>query len=203
MAQYGVAIVQEPVEFQREGTLTRVKYRYDVVNTDRSEDRIALHNYGEAADLSDKGINKASTVAEKFFLCRLFHISTGGDPDGTFIAVQRNGGQQHNGRENGRPYENGRNHDHRGRSGGAQSAARDSEEFRCEQCARAVIPARKDGEMVSVKSILAASQREYQKNLCADCLLAKRAQTNAGSAPSAISSDRQVTTAPAEPQVSA
>src|SRR5579883_1916621 len=67
LAQYGVAIAQEPIEFYREGTLTRVKYRYEVVNTDRPEDRITLHNYGEGADLSDKGFNKASPSPRNSF----------------------------------------------------------------------------------------------------------------------------------------
>jgi hypothetical protein len=43
---------------------------------------------------------------------------------------------------------------------------------------------KKDGETVSVESILAASEREYQ-NLCADCLLAKRAETIAASSAAA------------------
>src|SRR5436305_10567608 len=66
LVRYGVAIVQDPMDFFREGTLTRIRYQYKVVNTDRPEDLITLHNYGEGADFSDKGINKASTIAEKF-----------------------------------------------------------------------------------------------------------------------------------------
>jgi hypothetical protein len=47
-----------------------------------------------------------------------------------------------------------------------------------------VTPMKKDGETVSVESILAASEREYQ-NMCADCLLAKRAETIAASSAAA------------------
>jgi len=180
LARYGVAIVQEPVDFHREGTLTRIKYEYEVINTDRPEDRFTKHNYGEGADLSDKGINKASTIAEKFFLCRLFKISTGGDPDGVFVPVHRNGSAQ--GRDACKPVENGRQPDSRPRSQ-PQPNGRETTECRCEQCGRLVTPAKKDGETVSVKSILAASQREYRKNLCADCLLAERAKANAAATP--------------------
>ena len=181
LARYGVAILQEPVEFHREGTLTRIKYQYEVINTDRPEDRFTKHNYGEGADLSDKGINKASTIAEKFFLCRLFKISTGGDPDGTFVQVHRNGSPPS--RDGSRPVENGRQPDSRPRSQPPQPNGRETIECRCDQCGKLVTPAKKDGETVSVKSILAASQREYRKNLCADCLLAERAKANAAATP--------------------
>lgn len=176
LARYGVAIVQEPIEFRREGTLTRIKFQYDIVNTDRPEDKITRHNWGEGADFSDKGSNKASTIAEKFFLCRLFHISTGGDPDGTFVQVQRNGAQAT--REQGKPSENGRQADSRQRSHPVPNGG-EIIECRCEQCGRVVTPAKTEGGTSSIKSILAASQREYQRNLCGDCLLAKRAETNA------------------------
>jgi hypothetical protein len=181
LARYGVAIMQEPVEFHRDGTLTRIKYEYEVINTDRPEDRFTKHNYGEGSDLSDKGINKASTVAEKFFLCRLFKISTGGDPDGAFVPVHRNGTPQ--ARDSFRPAESGRQPDSRPRSQPPQPNGRETIECRCEQCGRLVTPAKKDGDTVSVKSILAASQREYRKNLCADCLLAERAKASAAATP--------------------
>ena len=180
LVRYGVAIVQEPVEFHREGTLTRIKYQYDVVNTDKPEDKITRHNWGEGADLSDKGINKASTIAEKFFLCRLFHISTGGDPDGAFVQVQKNGAPQN--RDQTRLSDHGRHSDCRQAPQQPQNG-REIIESRCEQCGRPVTPAKTEAGMASVKSILAASQREYQKNLCGDCLLTKRAEANAASSP--------------------
>lgn len=179
LAQYGVAILQEPVEFQREGTMTRIKYRYDVVNTDRPDEQITRHNYGEAVDFSDKGINKASTIAEKFFLCRLFHLSTGGDPDGVSIPAEKNGWRFQNGRQNGHQQDDGRNRDNRHHSNQAQTTASANIDCRCEQCALIVKPVKRDSETISVKSILAASQREYKKNLCADCLTSKRGQTPA------------------------
>lgn len=36
---------------------------------------------GEAADTGDKGINKASTSATKYFLMKVFQVSTGDEPD--------------------------------------------------------------------------------------------------------------------------
>lgn len=97
------------------------------------------------------------------------------------MQVQKNGAQTP---EQIRSSENGRPPDPRQRSAQPQNG-REIIERRCEQCGRVVTSAKKDGETVSVKSILAASQREYQKNLCADCLLAKRAEGNTTSAAAA------------------
>lgn len=49
---------------------------------------------GEATDNSDKGINKAATAAEKYFLMKTFMISTGNDPDAESPETTRRNNQR-------------------------------------------------------------------------------------------------------------
>jgi hypothetical protein len=66
LAQYGVAIVEEPVEFYRDGTLIRIQYQYDVLNTDRPNDKITRHSWSDGADFPAKTSTKPPPLPRKF-----------------------------------------------------------------------------------------------------------------------------------------
>lgn len=89
--KYGVAIFPE-IEDQAVAEVRNSKggigyhyllhMKFKVVNTDDQNDFIEAKWLGEATDYGDKGVNKASTCGEKYFLMKLYHISEqGDDPD--------------------------------------------------------------------------------------------------------------------------
>lgn len=58
-----------------------INFTFRVVNTDNPDDCFESKWLGESTDFGDKGINKAETAGEKYFLMRLYHISDKGDRD--------------------------------------------------------------------------------------------------------------------------
>jgi hypothetical protein len=164
-AKYHVVVLQEPIEWQREMKftdkehLTRVKYAYSVINSDNPQEHFELHVWGEGLDAGDKGFNKCSTIADKFFYFRLFQIPTGDDPDGA-TAGSFDAGRPNIQREK------------RGKDRASSAEQAQKQGVKCERCDRSVVPARKGTELISIERILAASQREYGKKLCADCQIA-------------------------------
>lgn len=91
--KYGVAILPQITSYTSNEVRTakgRIGYhfvlnmKFRVVNTDDQNDVFESSWLGEATDFGDKGINKASTAGEKYFLMKLYHISEkGDDPDET------------------------------------------------------------------------------------------------------------------------
>jgi len=90
--RYGVVVIQRPLTdtlevIQRptknEGAtfVTRLHFKYTIVNADNPTETIESIQIGEGADTGDKGIYKASTGADKYFWFRLLQISTGDDPE--------------------------------------------------------------------------------------------------------------------------
>ena len=76
LAKYGINIYQEPIpDFTREMSLggiqhlTRVWYEYEVVNVDTPDDKTIRHNWGEALDNGDKGVNKCAPPSPKKCSC--------------------------------------------------------------------------------------------------------------------------------------
>src|SRR5579884_3768309 len=107
LAKYGVLLVQNVEKFEeaergktssgRVIRLTRVWYRYDVINADCPPDHFTIPIVADALDDQDKGFNKASTAADKYLCFRLFRIATpDSDPDagGTDAKEERRGRQQ-------------------------------------------------------------------------------------------------------------
>jgi hypothetical protein len=159
LAKYGVNIYQEPLEFTREtfaGTLdhlTRVKYEYEVVNADDPNDKFVRHNWGEALDWGDKGLNKCSTVAEKVFLLRLFKIATYDDPDAHSAQRRQNRPAPQNG-------DKGR--------GNKFSGPGPNE---CQQCGELITTVRRDNKTWQSDEVIALSKKHFGKRLCGDCFL--------------------------------
>lgn len=60
---------------------TIVKFNFTVVDGDNPQDFFNAYWLGEGMDTSDKGVQKAGTSAEKYFLMKLFKIGDKDDPD--------------------------------------------------------------------------------------------------------------------------
>jgi len=74
--------------------LTELEMEFVWVNADNPEERIACSWYGQGLDTGEKGVGKAATYAEKYFLLKFFNIPTDeDDPDGHSRPVpeERNG----------------------------------------------------------------------------------------------------------------
>jgi hypothetical protein len=65
-----------------------IKYRFTVVNGDDPTDFFEDFWIGEGMDTSDKGIQKAGTSAEKYYLMKLFKVGDKDDPDGLTVDNQ-------------------------------------------------------------------------------------------------------------------
>jgi hypothetical protein len=162
LAKYGINIYQEPIpEFKRDISLsgfehlTRVWYEYEVVNADNPDDKFVKHNWGEALDNGDKGLNKCSTIAEKMFMLRLFKISTFDDPDAHSAEKTHNRPVPQNGSDKGR----------RDRvTGPAQNE--------CQDCHQLITTCRRENKTWQSSEVIAAAKRQFGKRLCVDCYLA-------------------------------
>lgn len=60
--------------------LTQLEVQYQLLDTDSGESLTATA-YGQGQDKGDKGVYKAATGAEKYFLLKTFLIPTGDDPE--------------------------------------------------------------------------------------------------------------------------
>jgi hypothetical protein len=143
-----------------------VKYEYSVINADNPEDRFERHVWGEGLDAGDKGFNKCSTIADKFFYFRLFQIPTGDDPDAAG-ATKAEAGKQPKGQP--------------AKTRPAGNVAERKDGTKCERCGQGVVPIQKAGEVISVERILAAAQKEHGKKLCANCQIGLRKNGSAKS----------------------
>jgi hypothetical protein len=193
LAKYGVNIYQEALEYKRDMShsglrhLTTVKYEYEVVNADSPDDSFIRHNWGEAIDDWDKGLNKCSTIAEKMFLLRLFKLSTFDDPDAHSAEKPHNRGVSQNGNDKGR-------REHTPQPGRNE----------CHSCRELITKASRAGKVWQSSEVIAASRKQFGKQLCVDCLLAAQAaatgatdakngsspQSESGVRPSAAASEK-------------
>lgn len=83
MADEQIALLVDIAEFSREGKRTILKINFTFACGESGATATQTW-YGEADDMQDKGINKAATSAEKYFLMKTFLISAGDmadDPD--------------------------------------------------------------------------------------------------------------------------
>jgi hypothetical protein len=62
--------------------MTELKIIYTLINTDDPEDVMEIHWYAQGMDMGEKGVGKALTYGEKYFILKLFNIPTDkDDPD--------------------------------------------------------------------------------------------------------------------------
>lgn len=84
-AKYGVVIVPNMGERTLsplaggKGTYTEIKFKFDVINADKPDERFSVDWVGESSDYGDKGTNKAATAALKYYLMRQFNVSEKGE----------------------------------------------------------------------------------------------------------------------------
>ena len=81
LAAQNIALIADMVSLSQDGKRTLVEMEFTFACGDTGA-TISKRFWGEALDNADKGINKAATFAEKYFLINFFMISTGEDPDG-------------------------------------------------------------------------------------------------------------------------
>jgi hypothetical protein len=64
--------------------LTEITMQFTWVNVDNPEERMVHRWYAQGIDGGEKGVGKAATYGEKYYLVKTFHLPTDGDdPDGS------------------------------------------------------------------------------------------------------------------------
>lgn len=76
----GLIVVPNQTECRVDGELTTLKVEYRIIDTDSGEEMTTVA-YGQGQDKGDKGVYKAATGAEKYFLLKTFLIATGDDAE--------------------------------------------------------------------------------------------------------------------------
>lgn len=77
-----IIVYPKQVGCVREGDITSLQVAYHIVDVDSGEKEI-VPAFGQGQDKGDKGVYKAATGAEKYFLLKTFLIPTGDDPEAT------------------------------------------------------------------------------------------------------------------------
>lgn len=80
MQKHGLVIIPIEQEHSKDGTLTTVNVKYQIVDIDTGDSIVAVSS-GTGVDTQDKGVGKAMTYAYKYLMLRTFAIPTGDDPD--------------------------------------------------------------------------------------------------------------------------
>jgi len=70
--------IGDPKKFQK---LTTIVAKFKLINSENSSDYYVYQEIGCGTDNGDKGIYKARTGAQKYFLLKNFNVSTGDDPE--------------------------------------------------------------------------------------------------------------------------
>lgn len=81
LVKNGLILYPVEQEHLKEGNLSTVNVKYNLVNMDNPEESITIASSGTGVDTQDKGVGKAMTYAFKYALLRTFAIPTGEDPD--------------------------------------------------------------------------------------------------------------------------
>lgn len=76
----GLVIIPNQVECTQVGEITTIKVQYTILDSETSE-YVSSHVYGQGQDKGDKGVYKAATGAEKYFLLKTFMLPTDDDPE--------------------------------------------------------------------------------------------------------------------------
>lgn len=80
LTDVGLIVRTTVLEVEKDLDLRRAKIQFDLVDVDTGE-FISSVFWGEGKDSGDKGLYKAYTGAEKYFLMKTFLIPTGDDPE--------------------------------------------------------------------------------------------------------------------------
>jgi hypothetical protein len=71
--------------------LTEIEMDFVWINAEKPEEVIKCHWYGQGLDTGEKGVGKALTYAEKYFLLKFFNIPTDKDDPDSFQNKVENG----------------------------------------------------------------------------------------------------------------
>jgi hypothetical protein len=71
--------------------LTEIEMDFVWINAEKPEEVIKCHWYGQGLDTGEKGVGKALTYAEKYFLLKFFNIPTDKDDPDSFQNKAENG----------------------------------------------------------------------------------------------------------------
>ena len=82
--------VTERIEGSRQPVLTNVKMKYTFVDGDSGE-QFSVMSCGQGADNGDKGVYKAITGANKYFLLKTFMLSGDDDPENDGVTSKNSG----------------------------------------------------------------------------------------------------------------
>lgn len=86
-------ISMKPTKNGTERFFTELSMRFTWVNAEKPEEAISCDWYGQGLDDGEKGVGKALTYAEKYFLLKFFNIATDADdPDSFQDRVERTAG---------------------------------------------------------------------------------------------------------------
>lgn len=99
LVENGLAFTSNMVEQERNEDFTKVKMEFTLVDVDTQETLTSIY-WGEGQDKQDKGIYKAVTGAEKYFLMKTFLVATGDDPEEDTKDVQPQGKGKHDNSKN-------------------------------------------------------------------------------------------------------
>lgn len=79
-AEHGLLLIPDCTEHRRDGTLTVVRLRFNVIDVETGGGE-TFDWYGEGSDKQDKGVYKAYTGGIKYFLMNLLMIPSTEDPE--------------------------------------------------------------------------------------------------------------------------
>lgn len=80
MIKAGLVVVPNQRSITKEGDITTLAVEYTMIDSESGE-QLTTTVYGYGQDKGDKGVYKAATGAEKYFLLKTFLIPTGDDPE--------------------------------------------------------------------------------------------------------------------------
>lgn len=80
MITHRLIVIPNQTQCSKEGTLTTLGVEYEIIDVDSGES-VTKKVFGYGQDNGDKGVYKAATGAEKYFLLKTFLIPTGDDPE--------------------------------------------------------------------------------------------------------------------------
>ena len=89
MDEHGLLLIPRVLEYNlhmkddtRKEYMTELSVEFTWVNADNPEEKIVCPWYGQGLDTGEKGVGKALTYSEKYFLLKFFNIATdSSDPD--------------------------------------------------------------------------------------------------------------------------
>ncbi|MFW5871265.1 MAG: ERF family protein [Verrucomicrobiota bacterium] len=76
--------------------LTGLNMRFVWINAEKPEERLEVPFYAQGTDNAERGVGKALTYAEKYFLLKFFNVATDKDDPDSF--QQKHDNRHHNGR---------------------------------------------------------------------------------------------------------